>query len=195
MTPAELTTAFRTLAKKFHPDRYQSKPEKDRLAAEQKMAALNEAYTLAKERLGRGMQDDIYGTRQRSRATPWEGSDTGSYARTARRRENSAARAQRLAASRDQAERAAREHETQARVFQRLRLDARRTAQYGDAVARSKLAAKVPSTMAGAGQAVHTNELPCRRCRTIQRLPSNWHERLDDTAYFCSSCDSVLLCR
>lgn len=196
-TAAEITTAFRTLAKKYHPDKYQEKPEKVRRAAEARMAELNEAYKLARERAGRGVEEDIYGTRQRSRATPWEGSDVGSYARTARRTESSAARAARMAASRDQAERAAREHETQARVFQRLRMTARKEARYGDAVARSRarLVTKIPSTMAGAGQAVHTNELPCRNCRTIQRLPAGWHERLVDTAYFCSTCDQVLLCR
>lgn len=198
-TSAEVTTAYRTLAKKFHPDLYQEKGERARQAAEKRMAELNEAYQLARERLARGggAGDDIYGTRQRARSQPWQGSDVGAYSRTARRSESSAARAARMAASRDQAERAAREHETQARVFQRLRLDARRAATYGDAVARSKsrLSAKIPSTLAGAGQAVHTNELACRGCRTIQRLPANWHERLSDTAYFCSTCDQVLLSR
>jgi curved DNA-binding protein CbpA len=196
-TPAEVTTAFRTLAKKYHPDKYQEKPERERLAAQKRMAELNEAYKLAREKLSRGGGEDIYGTRQRSRSTPWEGSDVGAYARTARRTESSAARASRLAASRDQAERAAREHETQARIFQRLRMDARKQAQYGDAVAKSKsrLVAKVPSTLAGAGQAVHTNELACRSCRTIQRLPRGWQDRLADTAFFCSSCDQVLLNR
>lgn len=196
-TPAEITTAFRTLAKKFHPDLYQEKPERVRLAAEQRMAELNEAYKLAREKLARGGDEDIYGTRQRARTQPWQGSDAGAYSRTARRTESSAARASRMAASRDQAERAAREHETQARVFQRLRMDARKDARYGDAVARSKskLVAKVPSTLTGAGQAVHTNELPCRSCRTIQRLPPDWHDRLIDTAYFCSTCDQVLLNR
>ena len=197
-TPAEITTAFRTLAKKFHPDLYQEKPDRTRRAAEQRMAELNEAYKLARERAGRGgVDDDIYGTRSRARTSPWEGSDVGAYARTARRTESSAARAARIAASRDQAERAAREHETQARVFQRLRMDARKQARYGDAVGRSKskLLARVPSTLTGAGQAVHTNELPCRRCKTIQRLPADWHERLSDTAYFCSGCDEVLLNR
>lgn len=196
-TAAEVTTAFRTLAKKFHPDKYQARPEKERQAAEKRMAELNEAYKLAREKLSRGVDDDIYGTRSRSRATRYEGSDVGAYARTARRSESSAARASRIAVSRDQAERAAREHETQARVFQRLRVDARKQAQYGDAVAKAKsrLVTKISSTMAGAGQAVHTNELACRSCRTIQRLPVDWHERLIDTAFFCSSCDQVLLSR
>lgn len=196
-TAAEVTSAYRTLAKKFHPDLFQEKPERARQAAEQRMAELNEAYKLARERLKRGVDDDIYGTRQRARTQPWQGSETGAYSRTARRSESSAARSARIAASRDQAERAAREHETQARVFQRLRMDARRDARYGDAVARSKsrLVTRIPSTMAGAGAAVHTNELPCRSCRTIARLPADWHDRLDDTAYFCSACDQVLLNR
>lgn len=196
-TPGEITSAYRSLAKKYHPDLFQEKTERVRLAAEQRMAELNDAYKMARENVRTGADDDIYGTKKRSRAEPWSGAEAGAWSRTAHRSESSAARASRMAASRDQAERAAREHETQARIFQRMRLDARKVAQYGEAVARSKsrLTSRTPNTMAGAGQAVHTNELACRSCRVIQRLPADWHDRLSDTAYFCSSCDEVLLNR
>ena len=194
-TEKEITTAYRSLAKKYHPDHYQEHSEKLRRGAEQRMAELNEAYKVARERIRTGVDDDIYGTSSRSRARsePWTGSDVGAWSRTAKRSESSAARAARMSVAREQAERAARDHETQARVFQRLRMQARKEAQYGEAVARSK--AGLPSSLAGAGQAVHTNELPCRRCRTIQRLPADWQDRLDSTAYFCSSCNQLLLSR
>lgn len=196
-TPAEVTAAYRKLAKKFHPDKYQEKPEKVRREAESRMAELNDAYKRARDKLKHGtIDDDIYGTRGRSRARnePWTGSDVGAWSRTAKRSESSAARAARMAASRPDAERAVSAHETQARVFRSIRLAAKRNATYGDAVARAK-SRVLPSTLTGAGQAVHTNELACRNCRTIMRLPVNWHDRLEDTAYFCSACNALLLNR
>lgn len=192
-SPAEITAAYRALAKKFHPDLYQERPERVRKAAEQRMQELNEAYKLARE--GPRYVDD--GGDSRPRNAPWTGSDAGAWSRTARRSETEAQRRSRLVASRDQAERAAREHESQARAFQRIRMEARKSASYGDAVARSKskLVTRIPTTLYGAGQAAHTNELACRSCRMIQRLPPNWRERLDETAYFCSNCGQVLLSR
>lgn len=194
-TQSEITTAYRALAKQFHPDRFQEQPEIERRAAETRMAELNEAYKMAKEQIRYGTDDDIYGTgsRARGRNEPWSGADVGAWSRTAKRSESSAARAARMAMAREVAERAARAHETQARVFQRQRVQARKDARFGDAVARSKTG--LPSTLAGAGQAVHTNELACRRCRTIMRLPAGWHDRLDTTAFFCSSCNELLLSR
>lgn len=193
-TPAEITKAYRSLAKKFHPDRYQERSEKVRRAAEQRMAELNEAYKLARDRAGR-FED---GPGEGGRRGPWMGGDVGAWSRTARRGgETPAARAARVRVSREQAERAAQSHESQARAFQRMRMEARKTARYGEAVARSKstLVAKLPSSLYGAGQAAHTNEIPCRACKVIQRLPTDWQERLNDTAYFCSGCSAVLLNR
>lgn len=191
-TPAEITTAYRSLAKKFHPDLYQERPERVRKAAEQRMQELNEAYKQARAKRRDGDHDGGGG-----RSEPWSGADVGAWSRTARRSESEGARRARLAASRAQAERAAREHESQARMFQRLRTEARKSARYGDAVPRSKskLLAKVPSTLYGAGAAAHSNEVTCRDCKTIQRLPPNWQEQLHDTAYFCSNCNCVLLSR
>ena len=192
-SPEEITKAYRSLAKKYHPDRYQERSEKVRRAAEQRMAELNEAYKLARERASRGADGGDGG-----RAGPWMGGDVGAWSRTARRGgETSAARAARIRASREAAERAALAHESQARAFQRIRLEARKNARYGEATARSKasLLGKVPSTLYGAGQAAHTNEIQCRSCRVIQRLPRDWQQRLDDTAYFCSACNGVLLNR
>lgn len=193
-SPEEITKAYRSLAKKYHPDKYQERSEKVRQAAERRMAELNEAYKLARDRsqrFGDGSGDGG------GRTTPWTGSDVGAWSRTARRNESSSARAARLAASRAAAERAATAHESQARAFQRIRLEARKSARYGEALARAKapLVGKLPSTLFGAGQAAHTNELQCRACRVIQRLPADWQQRLDDTVYFCSSCGGVLLNR
>lgn len=193
-TPEEITKAYRSLAKKFHPDRYQERSEKVRLAAEQRMAELNEAYKLARDRARRYESGEDGG----GRTSPWTGSDVGAWSRTAKRSgESAAARAARRRASREAAERAAQSHESQARAFQRMRLEARKNARYGEAVARAKapLVGKVESNLYGAGQAAHTNEIQCRGCKVIQRLPADWQQRLDDTAYFCSGCGGVLLNR
>lgn len=193
-TPEEITKAYRSLAKKFHPDRYQERSEKVRLAAEQRMAELNEAYKLARERTARREEgyydDDGDGARRRG---PWQAGDVGAWSRTARRTETSAQRSARLQASRASAERAAKTHESQARSFQRIRLEARKNARYGEALARSK--AGLASNLFGAGQAAHTNEIQCRRCKIIARLPGDWQQRLDTTAYVCSECGSLLLNR
>lgn len=193
-SPAEVTAAYRALAKKFHPDLYQERSERVRKAAEQRMQELNEAYKQARARLRDG--DDGYGGGGR-RSSPWSGAETGAWSRTAKRTETEAARLARLASSRVQAERAAREHESQARMFQRLRVEARKAAKYGDAVARpkSRLVSKVPTMLYGVGQANHSNEVPCRDCKVIQRLPADWQDRMVDTAFFCSGCGALLLSR
>lgn len=191
-TPAEITAAYRTLAKKFHPDRYQERSEKVRRAAEQRMQELNEAYRLAREAPPADpvLSGGGYGP------SPWTVNVHGAWGRGTAS-ETPEARAARLEAARAQAERAARAHVAQARSFLHQRKEARKTARYGDAVARSKgrLVGRVPSTLYGIGQAAHSNEVQCRGCRTFQRLPDDWQERLNDTAYFCSGCDMVLLSR
>lgn len=197
-TPEEITKAYRTLAKKYHPDRYQERSDKVRRAAEQRMAELNEAYKLARDRSARraeGFYDDEDGSAAGGgRRGPWMGGDVGAWSRTARRSgETSAQRAARIQASRAAAERAARAHESQARAFQRIRLEARKNARYSEAVARSK--AGLPGNLFGAGQAAHTNELQCRSCRAIARLPADWQQRLDTTAYVCGDCGALLLNR
>ena len=196
VTSDELTKAYRTLAKKYHPDRYQERSEKVRRAAEQRMAELNEAYKMARERLARrdqGYYDDDEDGGGGGRRGPWQAGDVGAWSRTARRTETAAQRAARIQASRAAAERAARSHESQARSFQRIRIEARKNARYAEALGRSKVG--LPSHLFGAGQAAHTNEIQCRSCRAIARLPADWQQRLDTTAYVCSDCGALLLNR
>ena len=188
-SPQEITAAYRSLAKKYHPDRYHGRSERVQRAAEQRMMELNEAYKAARDGGSRrSAEDDLYAGGPRSGV--WPGTAPGTWARTA-------ASSTWLRATREQAERAARAHEAQARSFHLLRREAKKAVTYGTAVARSKsrMLTRVPSTLYGIGQAAHSNELTCRGCRTVQRLPGNWQERLADTAYFCSGCDAVLLSR
>ena len=189
-SPQEITTAYRSLAKKYHPDRYHGRSERVQRAAEQRMMELNEAYKAARDGGSRRSDPEMDGWGRGPAPGMWPGTAPGTWARTA-------ANSNWLRGTREQAERAARAHEAQARSFRILRGEAKKTARYGDAIARSKsrLMTRVPSTLYGIGQASHSNELTCRSCKTVQRLPSNWQERLDDTAYFCSGCDRVLLSR
>lgn len=192
-TPAEITAAYRALAKKFHPDRFQERPEKVRRAAEQRMQELNEAYKLAREAPppAERVISAGYGA---GGPSPFTVTVHGAWGRRAETPEQREAR---VVAARAQAERAARAHVAQARSFLRQRTEARKSARFGDAVPRSKsrLAGRVQSTLYGIGQAAHSNEVQCRQCKTIQRLPQGWQDRLSDTAYFCSTCDEVLLSR
>ena len=64
----------------------------------------------------------------------------------------------------------------------------------GKAVSRPKTGgAKL--ALAGMGEALHTNKITCRECKSIQWLPDGWRERLDVTDYYCSICSRLILAR
>ena len=45
------------------------------------------------------------------------------------------------------------------------------------------------------GEALHTNKVTCRDCRSIQWLPSGWKDQLDSLEFYCSICQRLLLAR
>ena len=45
----------------------------------------------------------------------------------------------------------------------------------------------------GLAQALITNELTCRTCKSVQHLPAGWQDRLRDTDWSCSACGRVIL--
>ncbi|HEX2047023.1 MAG TPA: J domain-containing protein [Acidimicrobiales bacterium] len=64
----------------------------------------------------------------------------------------------------------------------------------GKAISRPKTGgAKL--ALAGMGEALHTNKITCRECKSIQWLPDGWRERLDTTDYYCSICSRLILAR
>ncbi len=170
----EVTVAYRTMAQIFHPDRYATAPEAVRLEAERRMKELNEAYDFARK------------------ASPAQ----VRLVHTAHQRE----RTQRKKASQSTNmgvpwEVAQRERAEQSRAAAAARLARERAAHNGRAIPRRKPAMPYPNTLAGLGEALHTNNVVCRRCRSIEWLPAGWTARLDDTDFFCSVCDRLLLSR
>ena len=61
------------------------------------------------------------------------------------------------------------------------------SARQGKAISRPKTGGPKLS-LAGMGEALHTNKITCRECKSIQWLPDGWRERLDETDYYCSIC-------
>lgn len=173
---AEITAAYRKLAQLYHPDRVVGQPERVQRAAERRMQALNEAYTLARKSVRARMQatTEVVG----------EGVDprvVEAMAREARRR----------------AARAAQDHKAQARVAKAKRVAVQNAASYGDARPQPKAAAAngARSVMAGVARAMFTHEIGCRRCALTLRLPPDFFARLDDTNYLCPQCGGVLISR
>lgn len=175
-TKAEITAAYRKLAQLYHPDRFMGRPEGVQRAAERRMAGLNEAYTVARKSVRANMAS---GEVESETVDP---RIVQAMAREARQR----------------ASRAAREHVAQARVSKDRRVQTQQSSAHGEARAQPKSKYSpngTRSVMAGLAKAMFTNEVACRACDTILRLPSDWHARLDDTNYHCSRCGQVVICR
>lgn len=175
-SPLEITAAYRILAQIYHPDRLQSAPENVREEAARRMRELNEAYAFASKGTPMSRSSRSNGTRPPSTRGPtrqppksrW--SDVG-FEQAQRERARAAAEAVEAKRAREQA------------------------AVNGSAVARMKPRTKMPVVVAGLGEALVSNNIPCQSCRSIQWLPEGWKDRLGDTIYFCSICDRLLLCR
>ena len=171
-TRAEITTAYRTLAYIFHPDRFSDAPDAVKVEAQKRMAQLNKAYDLAK----RGRKDEVT---YNIKADEREAAERVARAR-AQPAWQDVVRERVRAEAKAKAEREARE----------------RAMTNGQARPRPKPRAKSgPSVMAGIGEAVHTGKLYCRGCRSIQWLPAEWRSQLDTTDFYCSICDRLILSR
>ena len=204
---AEVTEAYRTAVQIFHPDRHQSSPEAVREAADRQMKLLNEAYEIVRRGLPAprgGNAAGVGGARPSGianikSAALWLGTAPGSWARTGRRA-GTPGPTKRLDTpeARRRVARLAQEIDVQGRVAKAMREEADRARPRGNAQARPKArqaggAAK--SVVTGMGRALVTNELPCTGCRSLQILPANWKDRLDDTDYYCSSCGKLIMSR
>ncbi|MGH9164599.1 MAG: J domain-containing protein [Acidimicrobiales bacterium] len=187
-TPAEVTAAYRVRAQIFHPDRYSGSPQAVRDAAARRMALLNDSYKAIKNgTVPRGSADS--GSTTARRPGTWAGAAAGTWASGASRRDGADARSR---PSREQASRAAREHNAQARVSKAQRSEARQSAPKGAARPAAKARGRAVS---GLGQALHTNEITCRGCKSIQHLPAGWQDELEDTSWYCSFCGRLILSR
>ena len=172
-TLGEVTAAYRTMAQIFHPDRFAGAPENVRSEAERRMVALNQAYSMI-----------------RTGAAPSASASRVAGPQDAQRRAAEAARAR----QRERSTRmAAREHQSRLRAARAARMQAEQTAS--QAVARPKGRGGGRTVLSGMGKALRTNEVTCRGCRGIQRLPPGWQDDLDHTDYFCSVCGRLLFAR
>lgn len=175
-TKSELTAAYRTMAQLFHPDRYAEAPEHVRKEAERRMKELNDAYRFARkatpveaQHFKRAKQTQ---RRERARTTPSPPPNFGVPW-----------------------EEAQRERAQQSAMAHAARMAREQAAHNGRAVPRQKPARQYPSTLAGMGEALHTNKIPCRSCRSLEWLPPGWSDRLDELDFFCSVCDRLLISR
>lgn len=169
---AEITTAYRTLAYIFHPDRFTDAPELVRDEAQRRMVQLNKAYDMAK----RGAFVDT--------SKPLVHDERAAAEREARARAQPAW--QQVVRERAQAEAKAKE----------MREARERAMTNGQARPRPKPKVRHgPAVMSGIGEAVHTGKLYCRGCKSIQWLPEEWREQLATTDFYCSVCDKLILSR
>ncbi len=168
---AEVSAAYKTMAQIFHPDRFAGAPENVRTEAERRMKALNEAYAMV---------------RSGAVASPRTVVDPDD----AKRQAAEAARARQRARS---TRMAARDHQSRLRAARAAKMQAEQTAR--PAVARPKPRGGGRTVLSGMGKALRTNEVTCRGCRGIQRLPVGWQAELDHTDYFCSVCGRLLFAR
>ena len=173
---AEVTAAYRLMAQLFHPDRWVDAAEPVRHEAERRMKELNEAYRFVRK----ATTDDVDRSRRttqnkrRERAkSEWKPPSNFGVPWDVAQQERAKQSAQ------AHAERMARES----------------TVHNGRAIARTKPARQFPTTLNGLGEALHTNKVTCRTCKSLEWLPGGWSARLDEFDYFCSVCDRLLISR
>ena len=178
-TQQEVVTAYKILAQIFHPDRFRDSPEAVRSEAEYRMRALNEAYTAAKR--GRLANQPASTNARHSRPTAaW---DAGSSA-GARRWDGVAW----TDANKARAAAMVKDNEAKQKKQQAMR--------NGQAIVRARsVEPSRNSFLNGLGLARVTNNIVCRGCDSVQWLPPGWRDMLDDSAFFCSICNRIILAR
>ena len=178
-TQEEVVTAYKILAQIFHPDRFRDSPEAVRSEAEYRMRALNEAYTAAKR--GRLANQPASTNARHSRPTAaW---DAGSSA-GARRWDGVAW----TDANKARAAAMVKDNEAKQKKQQAMR--------NGQAIVRARsVEPSRNSFLNGLGLARVTNNIVCRGCDSVQWLPPGWRDMLDDSAFFCSICNRIILAR
>jgi hypothetical protein len=169
----EIVAAYRSLAQRYHPDRHTDSPARVQREAEQRMREVNQAFVILKKA---GWSSPSSATPRSHVEASWAPDPTTD------------------AEARRRAYRAARQHVAQARAAQASRVQERESVPAGEArpAAKNYNEGKVVFGMA---QALYTNELTCRTCRSTQRLPPGWQDRLGDTNWSCSMCGRVILSR
>ena len=172
----EVNAAYRILAQIFHPDRYQESAEEVRRESEARMKALNEAYHAAqKGMLAVRPPAQSNGARRNGPGARPGGPGSRAWASVpwdvaVREREALALRAEKARQAREQASR------------------------QGQAVARLRRPFEGPA-LSGLGLARFTNNIVCPRCNSVQWLPEDWRQRLDNTAFYCSICNRRIFSR
>jgi len=105
--------------------------------------------------------------------------------------------------ARERAARAAAGVPWQDQVRQRVAAEARakevrrareQAATNGQAIARPRSPGR-KMALAGMGEALHTNKVKCRQCKSIQWLPNGWVDQLDVVEFYCSVCSYLVLAR
>jgi hypothetical protein len=177
-SPEEVIAAYRVLAQIYHPDRYADSPAEVRQESEDRMKALNEAYREAQNgHLAVRPMGAANGGGRRGAGAGTHGGG-GSMHPGAGVPWDVAVRARATAAVQAEQQRQAREQ----------------AAPQGNAVARPRRTFGGP-VLKGLGMARFTNNIVCTGCQSVQWLPSDWREQLDNTAFYCSMCQRLIFTR
>lgn len=167
-TLEEVTAAYRALAQTYHPDRHVESPAPVQRQAEQRMREVNQAFLVLKK-------GSWVAPTAETQINSWADVDP-EVGIAARRR----------------ASQASRQHTAQARAAQASRTQAARSIPAGQArpMVKSIGGEKIGF---GLAQALITNEMTCRTCKSVQHLSAGWQDRLADTDWACSACGRVIL--
>ncbi|HEX3540903.1 MAG TPA: J domain-containing protein [Acidimicrobiales bacterium] len=174
-SPDEVMSAYRVLAQIYHPDRYVDSPPEVRRESEDRMKALNQAYRAAQDG-NLAMRPVANNGHRRGAGSGARGG--GPMHPGAGVPWDVAVRARATAAVQAEQQRQARE----------------RAAPQGNAIARPRPPFGGP-VLKGLGMARFTNNIVCTGCQSVQWLPADWRDRLDDSAFYCSMCQRLIFTR